>query len=418
MLKLSRGTISRGTISRKTWKYCETHQTMILKKGPCVDNTCTGKRRERYEYCFTYIGADGIKRRARGQAPSKGEAEAAMDRRKAELSRAPEPVVAPPITLNEYADKWLANVANSIERRTHQSYTGMLKNHIRPALGELALTAITRGQVKDLLAKKRASGLAKDSVRLIRATISAIYADAQDAELVSANPAARTGRARGRKSPDTVTSTERRQKVKAMTVDQLATFLKAGEKNLHGLLYLFLADTGARPGEGFALRWTDLDLPSRQVTIERAVERGGKIKTTKTGESRVVDLTPRLAGALDRYQTEVEAKALATGRDVPELVFPSEAGTPLDDVNVGRRFREVVKGLPKFSLYSLRHTYASHHLAANTPLLYVSNQLGHTKPMTTLTFYAHFLPRGDRALADQLEAVRSAVQTPALKARA
>jgi hypothetical protein len=39
-------------------------------------------------------------RRHLAQAPSKGEAEAAMDARKADLSREPEPVVAPPITLN------------------------------------------------------------------------------------------------------------------------------------------------------------------------------------------------------------------------------------------------------------------------------------------------------------------------------
>jgi integrase len=344
--------VSRGTVNRKVWKYCEAHQTMILKSGPCAEAKCKGKSRERFEFCFTYSGDDGVKRRARGQAPSKGEAETAMEARKAELTREPAPVVVTPITLNEYADKWLTNVASSIERRTLQSYTGMLKNHIRPALGALALPAVTRAQVKDLLASKRASGLAKDSVRLIRSTISAIYADAQDAELVTVNPAAKVGRARGRKSPDSVNATERRQKNKAMTVEQLATFLKVGASNHHGLLYLFLADTGVRPGEAFALRWADLDLPARQVNIERAVERGGRIKATKTGESRLVDLTSRLAAALDRYQTEVEAKALAAGRDVPALVFPSEAGTPLDDINVGRRFREVVlrAGLPKFSL--------------------------------------------------------------------
>jgi integrase len=140
------------------------------------------------------------------------------------------------------------------------------------------------------------------------------------------------------------------------------------------------------------------------------VERGGRIKSTKTNGSRVVDLTPRLTAALDRYQTEVEAKALAAGSDVPELVFPSEAGTPLDDVNVGRRFREVAMkaGLPKFSLYSLRHSYASHLLAMGAPITYVSNQMGHSKPTTTLAHYAHFIPRGDRALADQLQAAREA----------
>ena len=196
-----------------------------------------------------------------------------------------------------------------------------------------------------------------------------------------------------------------------MTVDQLAVFLKAGEKNHYGLLYLFLADTGARPGEALALRWTDLDLPARQVTIERAAERGGRIKSTKTGTSRVVDLTPRLMAALDRWQTDVEAKALATGRDVPELVFPGASGAPLDDVNVGRRFQEVCvrAGLPRFNLYSLRHTYASHLLAMGAPITYVANQLGHSKPTMTLQYYAHFMPRGDRVLADQLEAVRTLV---------
>jgi hypothetical protein len=48
--------VSRGTINRKVWKYCETHQAMVLKKGPCTENKCKGKIRERYEYCFTYIG--------------------------------------------------------------------------------------------------------------------------------------------------------------------------------------------------------------------------------------------------------------------------------------------------------------------------------------------------------------------------
>ena len=402
--------ISRGTINRKVWKYCETHKAMVLKSGPCAEAKCKGKARERFEFCFTYVGDDNVKRRARGQAPSRGEAETAMEARKADLTKEPEAPVAAPITLNEFADKWLVNIGSSIEPRTLQSYTGMLKNHIRPALGALALGAVSRGQVKELLAKKRASGLAKDSVRLVRATISALYADAQDAELVATNPAAKVGRSRGRKGPDSVSGSERRQRIKAMTIDQLTIFLKASSANGNGYLYLFLADTGVRPGEAFALRWQDVDLRARQATIERAVERGGRIKSTKTGESRIVDLTPRLTAALDRYQTDVEARALANGRDVPALVFPSSAGTPLDDHNVGHRFQEICTkaGLPKFSLYALRHTYASHLLALSAPITYVAAQLGHSKPTTTLQHYAHYIPRGDRHLADQLEAARTA----------
>jgi integrase len=384
---------------------------MITDSNACATAGCKGKVRERYEYYFSYQ-QDGKTMRARGQAASKAEAEAAMAARRAELARMHEApmAAAPAITLNEYADKWLVNIANAVERRTHQSYTGMLKNHIRPTLGSLPLTGITRAQIKELLAAKRAAGMAKDSVRLIRATISALFAEAQDAELVDSNPAARTGRARGRKTPDGLSAHERRQRIRAMTVEQLAVFLEAAAGDRHSLLWLTLADTGMRPGEAFALHWTDIDVATRQITVERSVERGGKIKSTKTGASRTVDLTPRLAAALDARQTAVEAAALAAGRDVNPLLFPSEAGTPLDGINMARRFVGLVQraGLPRFRLYDLRHSFASHLLMAGAPLLYVSTALGHVKATTTLQHYTHYLPTGDRAVADRLEALRTA----------
>jgi integrase len=411
---------SHGSVNRREWKYCEKHRRVVTEKGSrtsCAENVCSGKTRVAYEFCFTYT-KDSVTRRARGQAPARSEALEAMEARKTELSREPEPQVAASITLNEYANKWIVGIASSVEPRTVSNYNGMLKNHIRPALGTLALTAITRAQVKDLLATKRESGLSKDSVRLIRATLSSLYADAQDAELVTTNPAARTGRARGRKTPDAVSATERRLKIKAMSVDQLATFLGVAPGNSHPVLWLTLADAGLRPGEAFALRWDDVDLADRSVHVQRAVERGGRIKGTKTGETRHVDLTPRLAAALDQLQTAVEADALARGRDVPELVFPSEANTPLDGINVARRFKALLvrAGLPKsFRLYDLRHTYATHLLSMGAPITYVAAQLGHSKPTTTLNHYAHWIPRGDRALADRLEALRT--QVPASRAK-
>jgi integrase len=124
---------------------------------------------------------------------------------------------------------------------------------------------------------------------------------------------------------------------------------------------------------------------------------------------RTVDLTPRLAAALDALQARVEADALAADRDVSGLVFSSEAGTLLDDINVAKRFQAILTraGLPKFNLYSLRHTYASHLLAMGAPITYVAAQLGHAKPTTTLAHYSHWLPRGDHGLAAKLEAVRT-----------
>jgi hypothetical protein len=46
-----------GSVSRRTWRYCEKHNRMISEKGSatsCAANVCPGKKRERFEFCFTY----------------------------------------------------------------------------------------------------------------------------------------------------------------------------------------------------------------------------------------------------------------------------------------------------------------------------------------------------------------------------
>ena len=59
--------------------------------------------------------------------------------------------------------------------------------------------------------------------------------------------------------------------------------------------------------------------------------------------------------------------------------------------------------LPAFVPYDLRHTFASLLLSSNVPLLYVSKQLGHAKPTTTLDHYAKWLPSGEQRFVDLLD---------------
>src|SRR5213593_1674614 len=83
------------------------------------------------------------------------------------------------------------------------------------------------------------------------------------------------------------------------------------------------------------------------------------------------------------------------------------------------RFRSIVTrgGLPKFSIYDTRHTYASHSLLMGAPITYVAKQLGHSKPTMTLQAYAHSIPSDDHALAEKLETWRTAQQAAKLVAR-
>ena|SRR5437660_8458299 len=58
--------------------------------------------------------------------------------------------------------------------------------------------------------------------------------------------------------------------------------------------------------------------------------------------------------------------------------------------------------------YSEAPGYASHLIAQRADPGYVARQMGHSSVATTLSFYAHWFPKDDRRIVEQLEQVRAA----------
>ena len=176
-------------------------------------------------------------------------------------------------------------------------------------------------------------------------------------------------------------------------------------------LALFDAAHGVTSRRSEALKPGDIDFQGRRLRVERSATVGGVIKSTKTGESRWVDLGPATLERLRTHLTWLEAEAIARGKET-EWLFPSETGTLLDDRHIARAMRTVQKraGLPSFSLYDLRHTFASLLLSEGVPLLYVAQQLGHTKPTITLKYRSRWIPSGNANHVGVLE--RTLVRTP------
>jgi len=90
--------------------------------------------------------------------------------------------------------------------------------------------------------------------------------------------------------------------------------------------------------------------------------------------------------------------------DTPAWVFCTEAGTPLDESRVRKNFAKALKKaqLGGFRVYDLRHTFASLLLSQGAPITYVAAQLGHSKPTTTLQWYAHWIATGQDRFVDGL----------------
>jgi integrase len=85
-------------------------------------------------------------------------------------------------------------------------------------------------------------------------------------------------------------------------------------------------------------------------------------------------------------------------------MFPTVDGTPIFYTNFLRRVWYRLQDTAKIrrrTPHDLRHSWASHMLAAGADLAYVSSHLGHSNPPITLGIYAHWVP-GTRRVATSI----------------
>ncbi|MDQ2975814.1 MAG: tyrosine-type recombinase/integrase [Acidobacteriota bacterium] len=130
-------------------------------------------------------------------------------------------------------------------------------------------------------------------------------------------------------------------------------------------LLIFLLDTGCRQGEAFKLKWRDVDLEARMITLQAF--------NTKTARERQVAVTIRLHQELCRLSE--------SDGDPDALIFGITS-------NVRNSFASVIKlaGIDGLRRHDLRHTHASRLDELGFSLAKIGGQLGHTKVQTTLRY--------------------------------
>lgn len=87
-------------------------------------------------------------------------------------------------------------------------------------------------------------------------------------------------------------------------------------------------------------------------------------------------------------------------------IFTQENGLPIHPDNVNRILKEVERNhpeLPHLKRHIFRHSVASYLIYEGHDVVTVSKMLGHASISTTLNYYAHAMPKGQRELADSLE---------------
>lgn len=199
-----------------------------------------------------------------------------------------------------------------------------------------------------------------------------------------------------------------------------AFLTEATSDRLHAAWRLSLY--GLRRGEVLGLRWADIDLKAKTLTVNQArvlVEYRVRIEDPKSRNGhRTLPLDDALVGALTmlrkRQMAEAEAAAPAYRAGLADLdwytpgdeyVVTDALGMPVHPEWYSDKFRRMLKraDLRRITLHDSRHTTLTLMEHAGVPISIVSKWAGHYDSSFTQKTYVHAteddLKRGRRALA-------------------
>jgi integrase len=313
------------------------------------------------------------------------------------------------LTVRDYlVDRYLPHVQAHREARTYLTARDICVKHLIPALGNLRLAKLRAADIQAYYDRKLTSGrldgrggLSAASVQRHHQVLHAALRHAADLDLIPRNPADRA------KAP-----VKDRKEFRALTPTEAEALLRAADAAGFGAIIRVALWTGLRLGELLGLRWSDIDLGARVLSVQQTVQeiagQGLVLKAPKTHRSRrAVDLSPLTIAVLTEHrqrQMEARLKAGPAYQDY-NLVFANSLGMPTGPSNLKRAFRGIVRraGIGHVRLHDLRHTHASLMLASGEHLKVVSDRLGHASVAITGDLYSHVAPGLGRAAADRLD---------------
>lgn len=306
-------------------------------------------------------------------------------------------------TVGQFLEHWLESSARPrLRPRTFAGYKTIVSQHLIPVLGKTQLRKLTPQHVQQMLIAKTNEGLAPRTVGGIRAVLRTALTQALKWRLVAWNVAVPVDLPRAS-----------RPQFRVLEPRQAQELLRVAADHRLGPLFSVALAVGLRLGESLGLAWGDVDLSARTLRVRRALQRfDGKLRFVEPkseSSNRRVALPESAVDVLRRHRVRQKTERLLAGERWREtgLVFTTTIGTPLDDRNVRKAFRELLDAaeLPPMRIHDLRHTCASLLLAQGVHPRVVMETLGHSQISLTLDTYSHVMPTLERDAADRMDAV-------------
>jgi integrase len=298
-------------------------------------------------------------------------------------------------TFDQLADEFqqVSMSARPRKKTTVESYRQTIANHLQPWFGPNDLARLSRSpeEFERYAVAKIRDGLSPKTVRNHLMLLGLMFKTARRWRWVSENPLELVEKPA---LDDTETET-----IDSGTIAELLTAYRTLEDNADDedrawyqacrRMTVVALSTGLRRGELLGLRWQDVDLLERRVTVAQQFVRGEMTSPKSRAGRRTIPLGAVAADALE------EQWKASRHRADDSIVFSHPAlGTPLDPSKLGRYAR---KALTKAKIpetfrpwHGMRHTALTETAAAGVPGMFVQAKAGHAQGSTTERYlHAH-----------------------------
>gem|GEM_PF-590792 len=236
------------------------------------------------------------------------------------------------VTLEVYLTGWLEDHSMTVKAKTISGYREVLKGYVIPRIGRMKLQRIQPATLTKLYRELAVSGgkggrpLSPGTIRQVHRALRKALNDAVEIDrLIPNNPALRTKIPRLKMS----------EPGQVWSMAHLRIFLASIRTHRLYAFYHLAAYTGARRGELLALRWSQVGLRERTVTLMASTDviDGERVTDTpKSGRSRSIGIDAQTVTVLlehRRQQEEQRARLGASWVDAGDYVFTREDGRQL-----------------------------------------------------------------------------------------
>ncbi|MDU8946346.1 tyrosine-type recombinase/integrase [Ovoidimarina sediminis] len=266
-------------------------------------------------------------------------------------------------------------------------------------IGNLLLTELTRGAVREFLDDLQDDGVSHAQVRKIMVSLRSILSEAVEREWIAQNVAIEVKvkrRARARSEERIIP-----------TKEEIRIIIERSPKS-HRAMFVTAIFTGMRISELRGLTWDAVDFDRNLIRILQRADEFNEIGLPKSRAGiRDIPMAPSVRSTLEEWMRQAP-------RSEMNLVFPNSVGKVQNYSNIYNRiFKPMLvengivdaEGKARFGIHSLRHAAASLFIEQGWNPKKIQTLLGHASITMTMDVYGHLFenPEEDVSMFEKLE---------------